>query len=588
MSFKTLNIGTTALMAQKLGLDITGQNIANASTPGYARQRVNQEAVKPYVMPYGAVGQGVEIKSIKQIADPFLEKQVRLAFSSHERLSTLQDAYETLEVFFNEMTENDLSTAMDNFWNALSDFNNNVEDISTRRTVLEQAKTLCDTFYTMDAKIRDLRTRQNEEIVTTVGDINSLLTQIATLNRDIMKMESGGATGVTANDLRDQRNVRLKELAGYMDITVTDEPNGSVTVTQRSRLLVFQDKYYSLTTDRKLSDDLLIDNVVFSEDHDELVLGDGKLYAMIEIRDKLLYDFKQSLDQLAASFAWEFNRVHSQNIGLQGFTSLTGTTAVDNPSATLNNLSYSFKPKSGTYTITNGNLEIIVHNTQSGKDLVRNIEIDVDGNSNYPDTILYDSTNPQAGHSLVKKLQDAFDLIAKGVFTVDLDLSNHLRIRSNQSEYVFGFGRDTSGVLAALGLNTIFTGYNANTIAVDSRLDANPALLGGARSFVPGDQRGALALLALRNQRVLDNGSTTFDDYYEGIVGRLGIEGARIDSLFETQQDILKRMENQREALSGVNLDEELTKLILYQRAFQSAARFITTADSIYESLINM
>jgi len=127
-------------------------------------------------------------------------------------------------------------------------FADNVEDVSTRRALIESAKSVEDNFQSMEEKIRDYRTNLNEEVVDTVDQVNNYIRQIAGLNQDIMRVESGGVTGVTANDLRDQRTQRLKELAGLMDITVTEESNGSVIVTQKSRLLVFEQQFFALKT----------------------------------------------------------------------------------------------------------------------------------------------------------------------------------------------------------------------------------------------------------------------------------------------------------------------------------------------------
>ena len=591
MSFKTLNIGATALLTQRYALDTVGQNIANASTPGYTRQRLQTEAVRPEVHPFGAVGSGVMIKQVVRVADEFLEKQVRTAKGTHDYLDHLQKGYENLEVFFNELTDQDLSSEMNNFWNAVSDLSNQVEDISTRRALIEKGRSLRDSFIGLEDKIREYRIRQNEEAVEAVNRINVLVQEVAALNTDIVKVESGGITGVVANDLRDQRTERLKELSGLMDITVTEESSGAVIVTQKSRLLVFEHQYFELATREITSDDLTINIPVFAADEEEVTLLDGKLASLVDLRDVVLKGFKDDIDQLAATFAWEFNRVHTQGIGLSGYSTITGTTSVVDPSQLLDELTFDFTPKAGTFQIVNGNFEIVVHDQVSDEDTVLNIEVDLDNRippEGDEDMILYDPLNPGATNSLVNRIQAAFDSIRPGLFNVQLDLGNHLVIDSLNSEFTFSFGRDTSGVLATLGLNTFFDGYDAGSFDVNSRIAASPELVTGATSFVPGDNTGAIAMLELRETNVLSSGTATIDDFYEGIVGRLGIEAQRTDSMLETQKDILVRMENQREDLSGVNLDEELTKMIQFQRSFQSAARFISTADVILETLINM
>ncbi len=589
MSFKTLNIGMTALLTQKAALDVTGQNIANAATPGYARQRVITKAVKPELQPYGAIGAGVEIKTIKHLADEFLEKQVRIAVSSEQGLATLQDGYENLEAYFNELTENDLSTAMDDYWNTLSDFSSKVEDVSTRRAVLERAKSMRDSFRALDAKLFEYQRQINDKVVDTVENVNGIINDVGRLNVEIVRMESGGVTGVTASDLRDQRTEALKTLSEIMDITVNEDQNGALIVSQGGRMLVFHGEVFELATREIYGSEMRVHMPVFEADQEELRLGDGSLWAQIELRDQIVQGFRGEIDQLAASLIWETNRVHSQGIGLKGYTDLTGTTSVDDPEAFLDDIEYQFTPVPGTFEIENGNLEIIVHNTVNDEDTVENIEIDLDDVGTTDTTLLeLDAGGNPIARCLVAKLQAAFDEIRPNTFEVSLTLGNKLRIRSTNDEYTFGFGRDSSGVLAALGMNTFFQGFDAGTIDVNTYTEDHPEVLAGARSFVDGDNTGALALLELRETNVLENDSATFDSYYMGIVGRLGIEAGSVDSLEDTAGDIRTRMENQREDLSGVNLDEELTKMIQYQRSFQSAARFIQTVDTVLETLINM
>ena len=152
----------------------------------------------------------------------------------------------------------------------------------------------------------------------------------------------------------------------------------------------------------------------------------------------------------------------------------------------------------------------------------------------------------------------------------------------------FSFGRDTSGVLAALGLNTFFTGYNAETIAVQTEYNDHPEYLAGGAEFVAGDQTNAMKLLSMRTESVMSNGTSSVEDYYQGVIGRLGIEASRVDSLYTTQKDILVQVENQREDLSGVNLDEEMTKMLQYQTSYQAAAKYITTVNVLLDTLIQM
>ena len=597
-SFRTLNIGMTALFAQKTALDAVGQNIANAATPGYARQRVDMQANRPQTYSYGAVGTGVDVKQIEHITDEFLEAQVRTATSDMGMLDVFQSGYANLEVYFNELTDNDISSAFDNFWDSMEDWNDNVEDVSTRDNVLSQAQSLCDTFQSTRDKIFQYRYQTNNAVRDTVSRVNEITTQIAELNSSIMKIECGGATGVEANDLRDQRTQLAKELSGLMDVSINEEDNGSIVVAQKGRMLVYQDQDYKLATERVNDNGMLVDRVVFAADNDPISVESGKLYGQIQMRDSVCLGFQQQVDQLAAEFIWQFNRIHTQGVGINAIDSVLATNAVVNPTDSLDNVKFNFEPMPNTYEIKDGSFEIKVYDQESGETKTVSIDVNLTNVEDDQKTILAE-TEPvevspgvwkivQPDNSLVGNIQQQLDAVAPNTFTVELDYNNQLKISSNAQNVKLGFGRDTSGVLAALGINTVFDGYNAETMDVNETISSHPELLAGADEFVEGNQENVKKLIELRGQLVMSGNTATFEDYYEAIIGELGIEASRTNSLYVTQKDIVVRVENQREDLSGVNLDEEMTKMMQFQKSYQAAAKFVTTADSMLDTLMNM
>ena len=597
-SFRTLNIGMTALFTQKTALDIVGQNIANAATPGYARQRVNMQANRPQVYTYGAVGTGVDVKKIEHLTDEFLESQVRTAMSDMATLDVLQSGYANLEAYFNELTTCDISSSFDTFWSAMQDWNNNVEDLSTRNNVISQAQSLCDTFQSTRDKIYEYRYQTNNAVIDSVNRANTITKEIANLNKNIMRIECAGATGVIANDLRDQRTELAKELSGLMDVSINEEPNGALVIAQKGRMLVYQDKSFELATERVNDNGMLIDKVIFAADHEDVTIDAGTLYGQIHMRDDICLNFQKDLDQLSGEFIWEFNRLHSQGVGLTAYDSITATNAVIDPKATLDNLEFTFSPVPNTFEIKDGSFELKVFDTDSDQAKTINIDINLTNVEGDQKTILAE-TEPtevspgvwkliQPDNSLIGQIQKQLNEVAPNTFTVELDYSNQLKITSNAENVSIGFGRDSSGVMAALGLNTLFNGYNAETMSINKTIEDHPELLAGADEFVEGNQDNIKKLLELRSSLVMSGDTATFEDYYEGIIGSLGIESSRVNSLSFTQKDILVRVKNQREDLSGVNLDEEMTKMMQYQKSYQAAAKFVTTADSMLDTLMNM
>ncbi len=593
MGFSSLSIGTSALLTARYGLDITGQNLGNVNTPGYSRQKLNQNATVGRSS--GAsliIGNGVWGKSVTRVADEFAEKQLRRATTQNEYYGALNNAYSNLQTFFNENTGNALSDAMSNFWNAMSDFSTGVEDISRRGTTVEQARQLASRFNEIGAKLDQQRKEIDEEVGESIKQINRLLSGIAELNAYISQSEYGGLNESTANDLRDQRGELTKELYGYMDVDIVEEPNGSYIVSMHGRTLVYFNQANELVNEKKMSPDgTMVNTPCFAEDKYPIRPKDGKLAAQMQLRDEIIPSYKKEVDTLAANFIWEFNRAHSQLTGLQSYSQITSLNGPKNPQDTLNKMDWGAHEPEGSFKIENGEFEIVIHNKNSDQPTTVNIEIDLDGRpspSGEPDTILWDPDNPEASHSLVNRIQKALDDAAAGMFEVSIDRDNRVSIVSKNDDFDFSFGRDTSGVLAALGMNVLFTGHTANSMGVNEEIADNPLLLGGAASFLDGDNAGANMLLDVRSKEIANLKGMTLDDYYLGITGRLGSEANKAVNMKYLSGDVWNRMYNQRESISGVNEDEEVSKLITYQRSFQSAAKFISTVDQLYETLINM
>ncbi|MCD7895916.1 MAG: flagellar hook-associated protein FlgK [Planctomycetaceae bacterium] len=600
MGFHTLSIGTSAILTARYGLDVTGQNLGNIDTPGYSRQRLNQygSVNSSSALANGVTGNGVWVQSIRRVGNEYVEKQLRQATSTDEYYGGLSDGYTRLQGYINELRYgeidgNALSDTMNNFWNAFKDFSGGVENLSLRKTPVEMAQAMTGRFNTLGQQLDTYRRDLDEEIGASVSQINRILDGIADLNKSIVSSELGGATGKSANDLRDQRGELVKELYEYIDADVVEEANGSFIVSVHGRNLVYFDQVKELVNVKTMSPDgIQVNTPSFAEDRYPLNPGDGKLAAQMELRDTIIPSYTTEVDQLAGNFIWEFNRVYSQTRGLEPYTNMTAKNGPTNPEATLNNLKYleqNIVP--GTFEIKDGDFDIVIVNKNTGESYTRTVEIDLDGRpgpDGEPDTILYDPNNPDASNSLINRLQAKFDDAVPGAFTVSIDRNNQVTITAKSSDYGFAFANDTSGVLAALGMNTFFTGHNATTMGVDDTYVKNPSLMGAAYSGNSGDNNGALDILAVQNKKLTTLSGMTMDEHYQSMVGRLGTEANKTTNARYLAADIKNRMFNQRESLSGVSEDEEVAKLITYQRSFQSAAKFISTVDSLYETLINM
>ncbi len=595
MAFHSLAIGSSALLTARYGLDVVGQNLGNVDTAGYSRQRLNQAGTVNGTggLSNAIMGNGVWVSSVKRIANEYMEKQLRQATTTDEYYGTKQTGYANIKSFFNELSGNALSDSMNSFWDAMNDFSSQVENLAVRNTTVSEAERMTGRFNALGQQLDDYERDVNSEIAESVVQINRLAKTVAQLNHSIVTSELGGQENRSANDLRDQRGEALKELAKYMDVDVLEEKNGAFTVSLHGRTLVYYDQAKEIVNNQvKNERGLMVNMPAFETDKYPLNPKDGTLAAQMELRDSIIPSYRDELNGLASNFIWEFNRAYSQTRGLENFSSLTAKNGPTNPQDTLDKLVYpnSDYPED-TFNIKNGAFEIVVHNKNTNQATTLNIEIDLDGRlspAGEPDTILWDPDNPSASNSLINRMQSALDSAVPGAFEVSIDRQNQVSIKSKSSDYSVAFGEDSSGVLAALGLNVFFTGHNASDMAVNQELKTNPSLMGSAKSFNKGDNSGALQLLQLQNETFDNLKGMTFAAYYQSSVGRLASETSCTNNNKELSTDIKTRMFNQRESMCGVSEEEEVTKLITYQRAFQSAAKFISTVDQLYETLLNM
>jgi flagellar hook-associated protein 1 FlgK len=293
------------------------------------------------------------------------------------------------------------------------------------------------------------------------------------------------------------------------------------------------------------------------------------LGALLQARDTLVPDLISKIDGLAETLIREVNNVHSESIGLVTFTDLIGTTQVSDPLAALETQNLDFPPQSGEFVLRVTDADGVVQNLF---------------------TVTFDPSVDTLT-DLAARI-DAIDGLAgpgAGSISAEVTLDGELRITSNGG-FEFTFQGDTSNILAALGMNNFFSGNDAGSIRVsDFILEPDIGLLRIAASATgaEGDNGGALAIASLESDLIADGNSATLGDAYRRIIAELGVQAQRNATLAGNSQAILDDLKNRQEAVAGVSLDEESVNLIRFQQAFNSAARFITTLDSLIDRVVN-
>ena len=560
--FSALDIGRGGLSTAQIQLDVTGHNIASANKVGFSRQRADISTRAPLERSYGFLGRGPFISGVNRLRDAFLDISYRDQVATQQNAEIQTNFYSRLEDLYREPSENGFSAQLNQFFDAMNDFANNVEDIPTRVATLTEAETLASSLRQNAAALEDLRTAANEDVRALVPTINGTAQQIADLNFAIKTLE---ATGGTANDLRDDRDVLLDELAGYVNINYRERTDGQVDVLISGEELVNGNRARALEAvpdgaiDPDRPDFL---RVQFANNGTEVNVFDGELAGALEQRDVVLSEQVDRNDTLAAALIESVNAIHSRGNGLSNLNiPLAASYSVTDPTVALDSAGLPFDVQDGTFDIVlydsaNNIAETISVPVTAAATSLNDIAASINGSANMTATI----TN--------------------GVLTVTPDAG-----------FTYTFTNDTANALPALGLNGLFTGTNARNIGVSQHLVDDPALLSSGDSLTvleTGDNSIALELAALRNTPVLTNDTETLGDYFESTIVLIGIDAGANQDRLDVQNAVINDLDLRRQEVSGVNLDEEVTTLIQVQKAFDASARVITITDRMLETLLGI
>jgi flagellar hook-associated protein 1 len=553
-----------ALHATQVGLQVAGQNIANANTPGYIREEVVLTAAPTQRNGNLLQGLGVQVQGVVQKVDNFLEERLRGATSDSSGAAVKQDTYAQLEQIVGELSDTDLSTSLSNFFSSISGILNQPESDSVRNLAVLKGESLATDFNQLATKAQQLRADVNDRIGKAASDITRLLQQVAKLNVQITGAEGGGVSQSDAVGLRDQRATALTELSKLIDVKTQEQTNGSVSVFAGGDYLVLEGTARTIKVSQSTDRGLTTNELRVAETDAKLKFNGGQVAGLISSRDEILGGFLDNLNTLAGTLAFEFNRIFSSGQGLKGYSNITSESAVDNVNTALDSAGLPFTP-------TNGQFDVQVYNRRTGLTTTTTIHIDLDGLD---------------GDTTLSSLANAIDGI-DGI-SASITSDRKLSIRSDSSEDEIAFANDTSGTLASLGVNTFFTGSDARSLGVNQAVLDDPSKFAASRGGVGADTALAVDLANFTDKALDTAGGTTLTQLYDRFSSDVAQGSAEAKSNADAADIFQKSLNGQHLAVSGVNIDEETIKVLEYQRAFQASAKFISTLNDLLEVLVNL
>jgi flagellar hook-associated protein 1 len=524
-TFHGLETARRGMFTQQTALQVTGNNISNANTPGYSRQRVNFVQTEPYPAASmnrpqipGQMGTGVKADSIQRVREGFLDTQFRGENNKFGYWGARSEALEKMEDIMNEPSDNGLSKTLDQFWQSLQDLSVNPEDTGARSVVRQRGLAVAETFEHLSNSLTAIKNDLGKQIGVTVKEVNAFSERIAEINKQVSEIEPHG---YLPNDLYDERDQLVDQLSNLVNIEVETVKSGGdpsriatgiynikivpndssatsvelITGSDWNKMSVtpnngteLEDPTGDIQSIRLIDSKALLS--ASASDYTLIPVSQGKLSGLIESYgyqdtdgkiEGLYPEMLKELDNLAYSYATQFNEIHKKGFTLAG----------DLPS-TDNKEFFAFDP-----TITAGNT---------------------------------------AGAAKNLKLHD------------------HIK---NLNNIAASTAPDESGN----GLNALELANVGSTNFSGLDDPNNP----GTDYPITG----------------------TINSFYESLIGKMAVDSQQANRMTANATTLAGSVEQRRQSISGVSLDEEMTNMIQYQHAYNASARNITVIDEMLDKIIN-
>jgi flagellar hook-associated protein 1 FlgK len=318
-----LNSALRALEANQLGLAVASNNISNAQTPGYTRQRAILRSVEGGTSGALNIGAGVEVSGTEALRDRLIELRQRQEVSSHAQDQMKHQGLSDLEILFNESDGAGMLPLITDFFNSFHALSTDPTSPNRRQEVLTNAAMLTDFLNSRASSLVDIRTRIDRSLNEDVAQANTLIDQIATLTERIVEQEASQP----AHELRDQRSVLVQKLSEIVDIHELESHGNYQLTIGSNRPLVYNTASEHLTTFTNSSG---LTAIRLGVDDITSEINGGRVGARLDLRDQNIPQYLGSLDQLAFDLVQNVNSVHSAgydlngNTGISFFTALTG------------------------------------------------------------------------------------------------------------------------------------------------------------------------------------------------------------------------------------------------------------------------
>ena len=656
-------IGLTGLDAAQKALSVIGNNIANAATEGYHRQRI--ELAPAYSVQSGPIslGKGVEVTGITRLIDNLLEQEILRQQSSLGHISQEVTTLQTIEDAFGEFSvAGGLNEVIDNFFNALQDLSAHPSESIWQSQAVTTAETMAAQFRTLGEFLATLEDQIKLEASRIIEQINLLLDEIAQLNDNIKKIE---ILGNQANNLRDRRDLCIADLSELIGVQTLEQDYGVVNVIAGGINVVTDT--FATGLEISLQPDGSLGITVAGTDNYKTSLDGGQLGGLFSLKNQLLSDIRSQMDALAGAIIQQINQYHVQGVGSSGsFTQLTGWTMTSEDLSDFSTVSAGYvyirvtNTSSGAITRTavpvmqdaasDTLTEIADYITNNVANVIASVnssnQLSIAAATGYkfdflpavlppetdtPDISFNGSSDPTVavsgiyagssndtlrftvsgtgdiGNGTLKLVVKDNDGAGNTIATVNIGSGyaageeinvgdTGIRIALSTGDLVDGdyfkvdvfADTDTSDVLAAVGINTFFSGTDVTDIAVCSDIAAAPTRIATALGADTTDNSNVLRLAGLKDQALSSLNAMTPSEFYSQLITDIGQQVSIKQMHRGNIEVIVQNLADQQSNRSGVDINDEAARLLVFEQMFQAMAKYLNLVNDTLSSLMEI
>jgi flagellar hook-associated protein 1 FlgK len=622
-----LNIGLSALLAQQRALTTTANNIGNANTPGYSRQRVELAERPAERLGSGYVGTGVDVAAVRRLTDDVLAEQLRTAASGLHRSAAFVSLAGSLDDLL-AGTGTGLPATLQAFANALQDVANDPSSTATRQALLAEARNLIARFEAMDRRLAELANEVRTRMTESADRITALGADLAEVNRQLIAA-GAGAGRPAPPDLLDQRDRLLEELAKLVQVTASEQRDGTMTVfigTGQALVIGTTSAAVAVTpgTADPLQPQVVIRGIGPDVNVTQFITG-GELGGVLDFNREMLAPARSQLGRIAVGLVTTVNAVHRNGMDAggqlggdffaiaapQAFAAAgntgTGSLAVTIADvAALEPTSYRLTFDGTSYTLQRADNGAVVPlagaGTAANPFVANGISIVVSGTPAAGDQFYVKPLEHVAGtlSLLVTRPADvaaaaptraAAALSNTGGATISagrvFDASNPNLLSTSVIAFVNATTYTVNGGPPLAYTPGAAIDVNGTRVAITGTPAAGDQFFIEANTGGTGDNRNILALIDRFHASVFD-GEISLQDAAAGMITSVGSRTAEATNQRDVQQLVLRQSRDRLESRRGVNLDEEAADMLKLEQLYQAAARVMQASDTLFQTLMNI